>query len=443
MIRWIAAALFLGLALGALGQDADDEETDIEINSAPEAGDEEADEPEKTPDRPARKGGGEFTSGKFTIRMPEEWIVEERDSDSVFGFVVELPGTTSRAQLVVMQQETLGDPRRGPYHFRASAVENLKAKRTEIRSDPLPLLLAYFEQSGEERVAAFAFRAIKGNGFFARLDCAPAAYDEAEKPFTRAVLAIEADLDRFPPIPESFETTKKGRFLWAVHPGVKGSIRFMQKIAAAQEKRFVKVHGKPPLPADGEEPVIYVLSDRMQAAPLFEVAAGRDFTVDVAGRRLFAEYLGEESETNVQGSFAGFVQRLLFVVRYGDARPDWLAQGEQSVAFAEYMTGKPLPYLHSGMIQGGQTLTPIDELDKLRETNEAAWGPQLLYHVGLLRAGPGKYRRAYKDFLKEYLETHDWETALANRLGSLGYAELRDAAQHFMDRSLRPHEPKH
>lgn len=448
MARFIALGLALAFALGAYAQDSEEEEegeTEIEIGVPPKEEDEERPSGgERTPAE--RKGGGEFTNGGFTIRLPEEWIAQPRDaSERVFAFDLDLPGTRAPAVLQVVRFDRMGDPRTAPYYYRENAMKTFNGKRAERRARPLPMLIVHFEQRGQPQVAALAFRSIRGNCFHVAFECPEDAWTAQEKVFLAMVKDIESDLPRWPAIPEGYRTKRKGAFLWALHPSVKGSLSSMHKLAAWTEKRFRKTHGKLPKPEPGTEPVIYVLTDRMQASALHEKAAERDFSTDLIGRRAFAVRVHEGSDINARGSFVWNLHYLLFYLRYGDVKPDWIAQGESQAAFAECVTQKPLPFVHASLVTAaaGLGFVTVPELEAVRERDSEGWRRQAFYSVAVLRAGPSRYRAAYKRFLKEYAATSDWESALRNHLEPLDWEALRDAARRYLERTVKPYEPKH
>ncbi|MHC4818024.1 MAG: hypothetical protein ACYTF8_08210, partial [Planctomycetota bacterium] len=287
----------------------------------------------------------------------------------------------------------------------------------------------------------YVFRKIQGNPYYLLFDCGKEAFAAAQADVVAAMQSLKARVKRFPSIPKDYVLKTKGSFLFAVHPSVKRSLKGLQKILKAQEKRFKKDHGA--LPKKKEHAVIFVHNNKNQAGDLLKQAgdAQTDFYVDVRHGRLFAVPVvagtGEPA-----GIAAGAVQCFYFVLKYGDTRPIWAWEAEQYVARAAQMTGKALPNLHAGFANwiAETKVGRLDDLVKITEENKQDYGKLAFYYGCMFHAG--KYKKQYKKFMKEYGETYDWEAAFATHIEPIGYDALRAATEAFMYTKIKAVRPK-
>lgn len=441
-----ATGFLLALSLFAHAQDGDDGETSIEVAKPGDPAAEEEEEEEeapakaaperKTPPPPGRRGQALFQdgAGKLRIELPDDWNAEpaEAKAPAVLAFDLELPGGGA-ARLAVERREEMGDPRAAPRRW------GNKEKKKEIAYRPVPM---FVEENGARRFAV-AFRKFRGNGFLFSFDCAAEDFAAARPAFVAAALSFEADVARFPAIPDAYSLQPKGRFLFAVHPSVKGSIRTVQRLVAAQEKSFARVHGGLPSYDKEERPVVFVHSDRFEAKPLNEQAAEHEFVVDWTHGRLFAIQVPEDNRERAAG-LCWATQGLCFLLQYGDSEPGWAYSGECAVAQGESYTTKPLPDLAHGMIQSFDNLRleTLDGLPALREKDEKEYSRQAFAYGCFFRAGPATYRKAYRGYLKEFRETGDPVAAWARHMEPLDQDDIRSAADRFIHRDLRPYHPK-
>lgn len=437
------------LALGSLtfAQDDEDDDTEIEIGNEGDPVPDEPPEDETKPAKPTKPAGAaprrkpgekhkavDWQDRKkvYALRFPDDWVVTEVEApakDGVLGLEVRLPGSPGIARLDILSFR-MGDPRGTPYYWKANdqATETLRLYR------PVPQVVETSPSGQGERVVAYAFRRIKGHPLALRLVCRKDDFDEAaHEDFVAAALSLGAKLEMSPKIPEDYTLKSKGRYLLAVQPGVE-SVREIEKILVAQEKRFAKLHGKLPRPPRGESTIVFVQSTKEAAGRISKRAAERpnDSVFDTETLCLFTLPVGKDDLEKASG-LAWQVEGMLHTLKYGQTRPYWACDGERFVAAAEIRTTKRLPYLYGGYAewQNALPLKPIPELEDFRKASWEQYQKEVLWYVALFRAGPSKYRKAYKAFCKEYAATLDWKAAMKKHIEPLGYDDIRVAAEKF------------
>ena len=183
---------------------------------------------------------------------------------------------------------------------------------------------------------------------------------------------------------------------------------------------------------------------QQQAGKILKQAGDAElsFYADHRDRRLFAVPVARGNQEQA-GLLAGEFQGLLYVIRYGYIEPRWIFQGERAVARAEVLTGKSLPFLHEGMVAWTVDLKfgTLDELATPEARKQESYSKQAFFYVCTFRAGPSKYRRAYKAFLKDFGTTYDHEGAVQRHLAPLDARKLEAAVielVHFRLKAIKP-----
>ena len=121
--------LWLLLFAGAVFAQDDEEDDGIEIDSVPDA---EEDEDSSVPDRkPTRKRGRRPGTVLFTVRMyeielPEAWEPNLIDAPKFeLAWDIKIPGSNVPARLHLDREDKMGDPRSAPRLWTESVVKNL------------------------------------------------------------------------------------------------------------------------------------------------------------------------------------------------------------------------------------------------------------------------------------------------------------------------------
>ena len=450
--------LLLALGLGAGAQDAwaqdgcsemeegaagDDPEGDPEAAPPPEQTKPKKQAPKKT-GRPGATQVFEDETKVYRIRLPEDWILSRREVKVAIALEVQLPGSRSRCTITVSVRDKMGDARSMPAVNLDSAKQSWNASDGRALSSPLPHIELRFPRDGEDWIALVGYRKIRGNGIVFQLECPESIFQRVRDPFLAAAKSFEADLELYPRIPKTYKIKKKGAVLYAQHPRVK-SIKDTQKLFRSIEKRFTKFHGKLSK-GDDEQPVVYILRQMGDARPVLEAAADstRDRFMDWTNVRLFTLPV-VRSDQDKLGLLTDSAHQMYFRLVYGHQQPWWARLGDAGWARSEETTGKKLPFMSTGLAnwRQGTTIGPLDKLDALNGQGDgSAFSKQSFFYGCFFHAGPSKYRKAYKRFLKAWRETGDGKRAAEKHLYSLGVAKIQEAATKWVHKDLKPLRPK-
>jgi hypothetical protein len=133
----------------------------------------------------------------------------------------------------------------------------------------------------------------------------------------------------------------------------------------------------------------------------------------------------------------------LWEVQTFAGRPSWLFNSEMTLAYEYEFTGKRLPwiskYRYDRLPRNGvrfETVAAGSGDDRERFLAES------LACTMFFRAGPSKYRKAYRNFLKDLCETGDWAEAQRMHLLSLDQDKLAADLRRFLDKRVRCVTPK-
>jgi hypothetical protein len=271
---------------------------------------------------------------------------------------------------------------------------------------------------------------VRNNCYHLHFSCAATDFPQAEADLLAAAPTFTAEVDLWPPIPKGYETAADGIWLVAKAPSATAPLATLKKVLAEQEKRFRHEHGAIP---KTDAPIVVLVHGANGEATKIEPRASEGnegIYADWSHRRIFAVPVGKE-ETEKQGWLAAAAHGLLFVAKYGDARPHWVWLGERTVARAELWTEKPLPALFEGFANWIPSLKlhTLDEFEELQKADSKAWAIESFFYVAALRTG--KHKKAYDAFLKEYAATGDGPGAFQRHLRPVGYDQLRDATNEF------------
>ncbi len=128
----------------------------------------------------------------------------------------------------------------------------------------------------------------------------------------------------------------------------------------------------------------------------------------------------------------------MFVQAYGSRRPRWIIAGEGIVAAAELQTGKRLPNIIEWWFRFlPNTLHPLRTVRQMGQNGDKGFANHAFGYVCFFRAGPSKYRKAYKAFLEDFRQNGDPEAAEEKHLGVFDQDELKEKATQFIRYKLR------
>jgi len=452
-MRRILGLLLLCAGL-AVAQEGKDEDSGIEVDSAPTGPEEPAGDPAKAPPKerttafPAREAGKkvatvEIKKKKYSLTVPADWVLfPEDNTDNEFSFELLLPGSTKRGGLALRRRENGGDPRSLPYHIAEWFRKERPDHKIEILTKPWPRLVVHHEADGTDWVNAFYGLSVKNNVYTLDVWCAGADFPQADADLLAAVRSFKADVEIWPPVPTTYEKSQEGIWLIARAPEATASITPLVRALKDAERRFRREHGA--LPKSDAPLVVLVHASKAQGAKL-EPKVGEssiDFYADVWARRLFAIPFVKEN-VDQESVLAGEATDVLFVAKYGDWQPDWVSQGENLLARAEVRTGKALPSLDEGYLNWYSTIHfhKLSEFDVLRKQDSDAWFHESFFYVAALREG--KYRKQYKAFLDDFEETGDGPGAFERNLASIDEDDLIAATNQYVTTRIREEKRKH
>lgn len=362
----------------------------------------------------------------FSLALPADWVLREKEAPNAeLAWDVLLPGSTEPAELLLVRDEAYASPRSAPYYHKESQTWE---GETEIRPNPVPRLLV--SRPGRDWMNAYVFFEIRNNPYYLHVSCADEDFAQAEQDIIAAVQGFAADVAIWPPIPKGYETKQEGIWLVAKAPSVTASLAPLVAGLKDEEKRFKRQHGA--LPKSNAPIVVLVHASVAEARKVEPEASDADggFYADAQHRRVLALPVAKEN-LEQQGWLAAAAHGLLLVAKYGDTRPEWVWVGERTVAFAEAITGKPLPSLDEGCAKwiSNLKLHTLDEIEEMRRSDAATYGIESFFYVAMLQAG--KHKKAYHEFLVEFGETGDG-VAFAHHLFAIGQEELRAATNEFV-----------
>lgn len=390
---------------------------------------------ERTTPYPAREAGKKpatvpIKKKVFSFPVPADWVLRDvEEPKAELAWTVLLPGSTERAELWLVRDEHLANPRSAPYyHKEAQTWEG----ETGIRPSPVPRLIV--TRPGGDWINAYFFCAVRNNPYYFHLSCADEDFAQAEQDMIAAVQGFAADVATWPPIPKGYETKQEGIWLVAKAPSLTAPLAPVVAGLKEAEKRFKRQHGTLP---KGDAIVVLVVASASDAKKIEPEAGDDGFYADAQHRRILAVPVANLEQ---QGWLAGVAHGLLLVAKYGDTRPELIWMGERTVAQAEAMTGKPLPSLDEGFVSwiSNLKLHTLDELEEIKRSDRTTYAIESFFYVAMLQAG--EHKKAYQGLLKEFGETGDG-VAFARSLLAIGQEELRTATNEFVMK-IKPEKRK-
>jgi hypothetical protein len=224
-------------------------------------------------------------------------------------------------------------------------------------------------------------------------------------------------------------------YIYQRHPSVsEADEKKLHRFVRKQEKLFARELAPVPRPKENR-PIIAVFSRRGDMGPIdHEAAADKSGThFDSLQRRIYTLRLSDEQEAPLANDLA-----YLFCMQAFGGEPDWFYQGESEVAYQHARTGgKPTTvtkYRYDRLPWEGP------RFDAVRTSRESDWEGFIKGSIGytiFFHAGPSKYRKAYRNFLKDLRETGDWVEAERVHLLSLDQDRMAAAMKVFLEKRVR------
>ena len=245
-------------------------------------------------------------------------------------------------------------------------------------------------------------------------------------------------MPRDPSLPLGYKEIVRDDFLYYLHSGAKRKdIKGLHKFLKDEQKKFSKVYGKFTISPD-DPPIIVLHATKEDATDLSERAAEypSGFFFDFTKRRIFAVPLTRSAEA--QAYLGSALHSLFFIIRFGEAAPYWLYEGEVRATWVEYMAGRKLPALSDGYAKSiPEKILALDQVPALRGKDAAGLTNQAFCYVVFFRVGPKKYRKPFNAFLKAYAKTGDWQQAQKDHLFSLDQKKLQKDMAKFAKEELK------
>jgi hypothetical protein len=283
------------------------------------------------------------------------------------------------------------------------------------------------------------YRRFRCRGIHLGLHCKATTLERIRKPFFAAVRSITCSLPRWPELPKGYRHSTLDGISYQVRgPLGDKSFKQMHKCVRATQKEFVRVHGRIPRAADAPLLVI-VHRDPEQHIELDKNATNVWYGMFADGRAKRVLAIPYKTPRSMrEGALAWAVTEVLFMERYGTVEPWWATVGEASLARMRILTGKKAPWVTKAWTNSDVVIShTLSKLEDLRATRYREYARHAQAYSLLFRAGPGKYRRAYKSFLADLAGTGDYRTAQQKHLFSLDGAQLLTDLRHFLEKKVR------
>lgn len=409
-----------------------------------------AQEPSKEPEAPELVQYKD-ASGKVRIWLPKTWRTRPllpQNEHVLITLDIQIPGEkqTMVFDVTLLPGVALRPEAQGWYEL-PTQMEREKSTAGKVWSKPVPHLVAdiNLDDRGPKQALVIGMRRFRCQGIHARLVCSQTTWarPDVQGAFFRMMQGIQCTLPRWPEMPvkeDQYKIVGRDGLVFYVQNGVsqKGRKR-IENLVCALQKSFVKFHGPITRPED-EPPLIFVHADvAMHKSFSEEAAADREgMYAEPRKRRVFA--LGHEGSSRLpEANLAYQVTDLFITERYGVEEPAWFQIGECFVAETRLRLGKDLPFVTQHFAdQRSRINRRLTELKDLRKTKWDDYFAHGQAYGAFFRAGPSKYRRAYRAFFKEFAETCNYEGAVKSHLYSLDQNDLYKNLRRFLETKLRP-----
>ena len=385
----------------------------------------------------------------FRVDLPATWQVQTRRVKETLPlrFKIRVPDAKGPVHIDLYAFDGVQLTSRAQARFEQPAqVERWKATASGVSLHPLPhLRLDYKDKKGERRMVVHAYKRQLCRGLVLVLMCLKSDWPKVSGGYLNAAQGMSSTLGRYPAIPDDYERTEHAGFVYLSAPGVRRKARKrVEKIVAETQKWFVKLHGpitRPP----SEPPLVFLHTLQREAGRLNRHAAVAEHghLADVGGRAIYAVPVQRQGSRQ-HASLVAQIHRLLFAERYGLFYPAWVQAGENALFVERVETGKKWPCVTKAWRKSflGVQLR-LDALEPIHETTD--WEFYVCHGMAytlLFRCGPPEYRKAFGAFLKALATHGDWDRALKHHLFVLDQDKAMRDANTFLERRVKPVEPR-
>jgi hypothetical protein len=389
-------------------------------------------------------------TGKVAIKLPADWKVHaitKRNGSRILTLYVKIPGVSDPDIRMWLLEETgIAYPLVQAHLDLPHYQELRRSKACTVVPRPVPHLV--MDRDNDPLYVGYlqliVYRRFLCRGIHIGLHCRATTLERIRKQFFDAVRSVTCSLRRWPELPEGYQQTILDGISYQVKgPLADKTLERIHRCVRAVQKEFVRVHGRPARPADAPLQVI-VHQKPEQHVELDKRAANAWYGMfgDGPAKRVLAVPYGMP-QSAPEGALAWAVTKVLFMERYGTVEPWWAAVGEANLACMWTLTGRKAPWVTKAWATDDMVIShTLSKLEELRVTRIKAYCRHAEAYGLLFRAGPNKYRRAYRSFLQDLAETGDYQAAQQAHLFCLDGAQLLTDVREFLAKRLKVVERK-
>jgi hypothetical protein len=300
-------------------------------------------------------------------------------------------------------------------------------------TDVLPHLWLDVPEPGAPTLReVWMYRVLRRNGFTVNVECAADAWPKVRTACLRAAQSLATTMDEWPAPPAGYARRVHDGIVYYVQPEAGESDAAVHAVVNAERQAFVKMHGA--VSWGPESPLVVVVHARTDDS----AKSSRDEqNYDAPGYRLIAVAPAKGDDAS-RARLVREARYALLAQTFASETPTFLFYGEPMTSWMEAMTGKPAPCVLEGFAP--PHLPKFDDLAYTAGGNDARDAG--FVYTAFFLCGPRLYRDAFAAFLKDVAAGGDSATAPKARLLCLDQEKLRDAAQKFADKELKPVKAK-
>jgi hypothetical protein len=372
--------------------------------------------------------------GRITIELPEAWgLKPDKRDKSAMAWSGALPDGGGGIEVCVYYVPGFVNAREQAFAERDVHPGRFGVKGpAHVETDVLPHLWLDFQDAGAPmQRAVWMYRVIRRNGFTVHVLCSADAWSKVRPDCLRAAQSLTTTMDEWPTPPAGYARRVRDGIVYYVQPGAGDSDAAVHAIVRGEQQAFLKMHGAASIPP--ESPLVVVVHAKTAG-----VAAAEEQHFEPESYRLVAVEPAKGDDKS-RAVLVRETRRALIAQTFGGTAPFWLYCGESFLAWTEARTGKPAPSVPEGF--PSLSMKKFDDLAAYASA-EGDTQEQFFLYTAFFVCGPRLYRDAFAAFLKDAAATGDCESAQKKHLLSLDQEKLRDAAQKFAEKDLKPVKPK-
>lgn len=390
-----------------------------------------------------------------TMHLPAAWrCVRVPAEETALNAGVLGEGDDAIAHVSVAYQEGIIGERGQAYIDRESYRASPGVTASEVRLEPRPHVMVTSGSGGTSEVRVVDYRMIRGMGFRVICVCSKIVWPDLAEEFFTIGPRLTARTEFWPRLPSEenkhYRYVSKSRFTYVVRASRSDDLALkklppVNKLLCRLERDFAKRHGRVLL--DEDHPgfvIVHFLVDDVEAPFLgMKAKLRKEWGCSAVPwrRRLFVD-TPSVRYPSTHGHFALAAVRFLYALRYGTSEPLWLSTSEASLAYGRAWSGKDLPIVTEFDLFPSDQLLPFDEIQALRRADWKSFLRHGLLYRAVFEQGPGRFKEAFRKFVKDFRESGDWRAAQEEHLLSLDQDELLQAARIYLTKRMKVGKPK-